>query len=129
MILVDTNTWIRFLLGRPTRVAEYLRAQRVRVCDVVIGELSLGAGLPPAFRTELAKLPSLPSPTAGATLAFIDRHQDAIAGAGVGWADIQVILAARNAGALLYTEDDAMRALWTALGHRLADGGRRSGPA
>lgn len=126
MILVDTNTWVFFLNGRrPTRLAEFLRSQRVRTCDVVIGELSLGAGLPPEFRTHLASLARLPTPTPAETLAFIQRHTQLVCGSGVGWADMQVIHTAEQAGALLYTEDEAMRSLWLALGFRLADGGPR----
>jgi len=125
VILVDTNTWIHFLNGRKTRVAEYLKAQRVRTCDVVIGELNLGSGLPDAFRVDLLKLPKLPSPSARDTVHFIDRHRQTVGGAGVGWADVQVIITAEKAGALLYTEDEAMRELWLDLGHRLADGGPR----
>ena len=126
MILIDTNTWVYFLHGsRPTRVAEYLKTQRVRSCDVVIGELSLGTGLSESFRANLANLPRVPCPTAGETLAFKDRHDKTVQGSGVGWADIQVIVAAENAGALLYTEDEDMRSLWLALGYRLADSGPR----
>jgi predicted nucleic acid-binding protein len=126
VILVDTNTWVYFLQGsRPTRLATFLKANRVRTCAVVIGELSLGSGMPPEFRANLASLPSVPSPSAEDTVAFIQRHSHTVAGAGIGWADVQVIVAAENAGALLYTEDEAMRRVWTALGHRLADAGAR----
>lgn len=126
MILIDTNTWILFLLGDKTRVGEHLRSQRVRTCDVVIGELNLGSGLPESFRVEFLKMPRLPSPTAGETMQFIDRHRQSLSGAGVGWSDVQVILTAQKAGALLYTEDEAMRELWLDLGYRLADGGPRT---
>lgn len=98
----------------------------MRTCDVVLGELRLGTGLSEAFYANLLNLPRVPSPTAVETVAFIDRHHTTVRGAGVGWADIQVILAAKVAGALLYTEDNDMRALWSALGFRLADGGPRA---
>lgn len=123
LILVDTNTWVFFLLGRPTRLGEFLRTQRVRTCDVVIGELCLGSGLPASFRADLLKLPRVPSPTAAETLGFIEQHDRTVRGAGVGWADLQVLVAAQRAGALLYTEDRALRDVWVALGYRLVDGG------
>lgn len=125
MILVDTSTWVDFLHGRPTRVAAFLLQQRVRTCEVVIGELRLGSGLPAAFLGELLKLPRVPSPDAAETLAFLDRNSQ-IGGAGIGWADLQVVVAAAKAGALLYSEDTAMRNVWLALGFRLADGGGRT---
>ncbi|HET8934228.1 MAG TPA: hypothetical protein VFN67_12335 [Polyangiales bacterium] len=41
----------------------------MRTCDVVIGELALGAGLPKTLARDLAALPKLPSPTALETVS------------------------------------------------------------
>lgn len=46
------------------RLVGFLKQQRVRTSDVVIGELFLGSGLPKAFAQNLALLPKLPSPSA-----------------------------------------------------------------
>jgi hypothetical protein len=65
MIVVDTNTWINHLRTRDSRLVSFLSQQRVRTCDVVVGELLLGSGLPKTFASDLAALPHLPSPSAG----------------------------------------------------------------
>jgi predicted nucleic acid-binding protein len=87
MILVDTNAWVNHLRKRDSRLVLFLSQQRVRTCDVVVGELLLGSGLPKTFASDLAALPHLPSPSATDTRAFINRHRSALAGAGVGWAE------------------------------------------
>lgn len=126
MILVDTNTWVHHIRGdRSTRLPDLLRTGRVRTCAVVLGELRLGSGLPPAVDRLLAALPAVPSPSAEETTRFLERQRRSLAGTGIGWADLQVIIAAQRAGALLYSEDGPMRRAWLALGYRLADGGPR----
>jgi predicted nucleic acid-binding protein len=109
VILVDTNAWIRHLQRADSKLVEMLLAQRVRTCDVVIGELLLGSGLPETFGRDLMALPRIPSPTALATREFIERHHRTCAGAGIGWADAQIVLAAHKAGTRIYTSDAAVR--------------------
>lgn len=111
MILVDTNAWIHHLRKADGRLARFLNEQRVRTCDVVIGELLLGSGLPAQFARDLLALPRLPSPGATETRTFIERHRRAFAGSGVGWADAQIVLAAEKAGARLHSTDRAVRKL------------------
>lgn len=120
MILVDTNTWIRHLRQKDTRLGLFLTQQRVRTCDVVIGELLLGSGLPRTFGADLLLLPRVPSPSAAETRAFIERHRSALAGAGIGWADAQIVVAAVKSGSRIHTSDRAVRAVCTALGLGLA---------
>ena len=45
MILVDANAWVHHLRKRDTRLVAFLLAQRVRTCDIVVGELLLEAVL------------------------------------------------------------------------------------
>lgn len=120
MILVDTSAWIRHLRAADAKLVRFLREGRVRTCDVVIAELQLGSGLPRDFARDLAALASIPSPTAAETRAFVERHGRSFAGAGVGWADAQIIVAAVKAGARLHTSDRPVRRLCTALGVPLA---------
>lgn len=116
MILVDTNAWVDHLRAADQRLVTFLSEQRVRTCDVVIGELLLGSGLPKRFAEYLSALPRLPSPTPGETRLFIERHRRAFAGSGVGWADAQIVLAAARAGARLHTSDVAVRRVGRAVG-------------
>jgi len=109
MILVDTNAWIHHLRKADARLVQFLTEQRVRTCDIVIGELLLGSGLPSGFVRDLHALPRLPSPSASETRLFVERHGRTFAGSGVGWADVQIILAAAKAGARLHSSDRNVR--------------------
>lgn len=116
MTLVDTSAWIHHLRRTDRRLVAFLNQQRVHTCDVVIGELMLGSGLPKALVSDLLVLPRLPSPTAAETRAFIDQRRRELGGAGIGWADAQIILAAAKAGAKVHTADRAVRAVCRAVG-------------
>ena len=54
MILVDASAWIQHLRRSDAVLVAFLQEQRVRACDVVIGELLLGSGLPAGFARDLA---------------------------------------------------------------------------
>jgi predicted nucleic acid-binding protein len=120
VILVDTNAWVHHLRSSDPRLVRFLLQQRVRTCDVVVGELLLGSGLPKTFAADLLALPRLPSPGAAETRLFIERHRKAFAGAGVGWADAQIVLAASKAGARIHTSDRSVRTVCRAIGVALA---------
>ena len=120
LILVDSNAWIQHLRKKDERLVQFLFQQRVHTCDVVVGELLLGSGLPKTFASDLLALPHLPSPAAAETRALIERHRRAFAGSGVGWADAQIILAAAKSGARVHTSDRAVRKLCPAIGVALA---------
>lgn len=119
MILVDTNAWVTHVRSTDPRLVRMLQANRVVTCDIVEGELRLGAGLPTALAEALASLPKVPSPSAAQTLAEVTRHGQVFRASGVGWADAQIIVAAASAGALVYSSDRAVRTVWRRLGHRL----------
>jgi hypothetical protein len=97
------------------RLVRFLDEQRVHSCDVVIGELLLGAGFPKSFARDLLALPRLPSPSALETRAFIERHARTFAGSGVGWADAQIILSAAKSGARIHSSDRAVLKVCRAL--------------
>lgn len=120
MILVDTSAWIRHLRRPDARLQTFLAQQRVHTCDVVVGELLLGSGLPKSFAVHLQALPRLVSPGAQETRLYLEHHRRVFAGAGVGWADAQIILAADNAGARVHTADRAIRAVCRGLSIPLA---------
>ena len=120
VILVDTCAWIRHLRAPDPRLIGLLSAQRVVACDVVIGELRLGSGVPALVEELLGRLPSVPCASARETRAFIDRHRSAFRGAGVGWADAMLMASAAHAGAMVYTAEEAVRRTWRALGFREA---------
>jgi predicted nucleic acid-binding protein len=120
MILVDTNAWVSHLRRKDALLVTFLSQQRVRTCDVVVGELMLGSGLPSGFTADLLALPRVPSPTSLDTRAFIERHARSLRGSGIGWADAQIILAARKSGACIHTSDKGVRRVCGATGVVLA---------
>ena len=120
MILVDTNAWVSHLRQTDARLIQFLIEGRVRTCDVVIGELLLGSGLPKGFSNDLMALPRVPSPAPAKTREFIARHGRSFAGSGVGWADAQILQAAAIAGTRLHTSDGAVRRVCKAVGVKLA---------
>ena len=120
MILVDTSAWVHHLRKRDGRLVLFLSQQRVRTCDVVVGELQLGAGLPRGFAADLAALPQLPSPGAEETRKLIERHRATFADSGIGWADAQILMTAVKAGAPVHTSDRYVRLACGAIGVALA---------
>ena len=120
MILVDTNAWVHHLKRRDASLVRFLSEQRVRTCDVVIGELLLGSGLPKTFAHDLMALPRLPSPTAADARQFVERHRRSLAGSGIGWADAQIVLAAVKSGARMHSSDRSVRRVCAAIGLPLA---------
>jgi predicted nucleic acid-binding protein len=115
VILVDTNAWVAHLRRGDERLVRFLDDGRVHTCDVVIGELLLGAGLPKSIAGDLLALPRLPSPSALETRTFIERHARTFAGSGVGWADAQIILSAAKSGARIHSSDRAVSRVCRAL--------------
>ncbi|HEY4393384.1 MAG TPA: PIN domain-containing protein [Polyangia bacterium] len=120
MILVDTNAWIRHLHASDPHLVRLLLEQRVHTCDVIVGELLLGSGLPKTFAQDVLALPKVPSPGPTETRTFIERHLAAFAGSGLGWADAQIVLAASKAGARVHSSDRAVRKACRTLGVPLA---------
>jgi predicted nucleic acid-binding protein len=120
VILVDTNAWMHHLRRADPRLVKFLFEQRVHTCDVVIGELLLGSGLPRTFARELAALPRFPCPGAAETRAFVERHARTFSGSGVGWADAEIVLTAVKSGARINTSDRAVRDVCRALGVAVA---------
>lgn len=97
-----------------------LEEWRVVTCDVVHAELALGSGISAEFMDCLARLPRIATPSAADTRSFVTHHLRSFRASGVGWADAQIIAAAVEAGALLHSADRLQRAVWRALGFRLA---------
>jgi len=120
VILVDTSAWVHHFRATDVRLVRFLREGRVGTCDVVIGELLLGSGLPRNVAKDLAALPLIPTPTPSSTRAFIERHRRSFAGSGVGWADAQIIHAAAQSGVRLHTSDAGVRRVCKALSTPLA---------
>jgi len=115
MILADTSLWIQHLrVGHPTFKA-MLDRKRISMHWVVIGELASG-NLPQraAFLASLAIIPKSKNGSSEECLAFIENHK--LYGRGLGWNDVQLLVAARLSGNLLWTFDTRLAAASVELG-------------
>jgi hypothetical protein len=104
MIIADTSVWIdHFRHGLPD-FAQALQKGLISTHPVVLGELATGNLL---NRTKtLAALNCLPRTKTGTIdecMRFIELHQ--LFGKGIGWNDIQILVAARLSGTVLWTRD------------------------
>lgn len=107
MILVDTGVWSHhFRLGDPDLVA-LLGADRVVTHAWVVGELALGPGLRLDVLADLTVLPRVPTVPDDEVLAWVRMHRVR----GVGWVDVQLLVAALRAGARLWTVDRGLAEL------------------
>jgi predicted nucleic acid-binding protein len=108
MILADTSLWVElFRYGRPRSFADSLRARRILMHPAVLGELATG-NLRDRVRT-LAMLRSLPHAKTGTTdecLTAIEGY--GLYGRGVGWIDIQLLVAARLSHVMLWSLDEPL---------------------
>ena len=108
MILADTSLWVDlFRRGRPTSFVESVRSRRILIHPAVLGELATG-NLRDRAHT-LAMLRSLPHAKAGTTdecLASIEAHR--LYARGVGWTDVQLLVAARLSHAMLWSLDEPL---------------------
>lgn len=120
MILADTSLWVQhFRRGLP---AFALALSKGSICThpVVLGELATG-NLSQRGKT-LAALRSLPRTKVGTTeecLNFIETHS--LYGRGIGWNDLQLLVAARLSGEPLWSIDQRLAAAAQELGVAYSD--------
>ena len=104
MILADTSVWIQhFRVGFPD-FEKALRLGAIAMHPVVLGELATGNLARRA--STLVMLRQLPQATAGTAdecLTFIEAHK--LYGRGIGWSDVQLLVAARLSGFPLWSLD------------------------
>jgi hypothetical protein len=115
MILADTSVWVQhFRRGLP-ELAEALANGQISIHSVVLGELATG-NLARRAQT-LAALRSLRFLKGGTTtecLDFIESQK--LYGRGIGWNDLQLLVAARLSGDLLWSLDARLTAAAMELG-------------
>jgi predicted nucleic acid-binding protein len=109
VILADTSIWVQhFRRGLPDFAAA-LGQHQISMHTVVLGELASG-GLVKRAET-LADLRRLPRATAGTveeSLDFIETQS--LYGRGLGWNDVQLLVAARLSGHPLWSLDARLAA-------------------
>ena len=104
MILADTSVWIDHFRRGLASFARRLEAGEVGTHTVVIGELATGNLL---RRDEtlaaLRRLPRVQQGTSDECFAYLETHR--LFGLGLGWNDIQLLVAARLTRAQLWSLD------------------------
>jgi predicted nucleic acid-binding protein len=115
VILADTSVWVQHFRRAVPDFATTLQNGEISIHPVVLGELASGNL---AKRTQtLAALRSLPRTKAGTTeecLDFLEAHT--LYGRGIGWNDLQLLVAARLSGHPLWSLDTGLTAAAVELG-------------
>ena len=116
MTLADTSVWIQhFRTGLP-ELAHLLREGQVLIHPIIIGELATGnLHQRKATLALLQNLPSAKAETDAECLAFLETHQ--LFGRGIGWNDLQLLVASRLSGARLWTLDQRLASTARTFGH------------
>jgi predicted nucleic acid-binding protein len=116
VILVDSSIWIDHLRRADAELVRLLAADEVLCHPFVIGELACGhLRQRVAFLAQLQALPLAAATTHEETLAFVECR--AIAGRGIGWADVHLLSATLLAApARLWTRDKRLAAAAAELG-------------
>ncbi|MEP6955690.1 MAG: VapC toxin family PIN domain ribonuclease [Chthoniobacterales bacterium] len=115
MILADTSLWIAHLrVGHPAFQA-LLARKRVSVHWVVIGELAVGnLKQRAAFMATIKQIPKAKTGSPEECLAFIENNK--LAGRGLGWNDVQLLVAARLSQQMLWSLDLRLASVAAELG-------------
>lgn len=107
MTIVDTSVWVDHFRGKDTALDVVPAGELELVHPFVFGELLL-SGLPQnsTHRDPLQSASQAPLASASETAAFIDWAN--LAGTGVGYVDVHLLVSARLAGAQLLTHDQRL---------------------
>ncbi len=104
MILADTSVWVEHLRNGSARLQGLLNDGLVLVHPFVVGELALGRL---KRRSEilglLEELPQAEAASHDEVIEFVDRHE--LAGSGVGWIDVHLLVSVALIGVALWTLD------------------------
>jgi predicted nucleic acid-binding protein len=108
MILADTSVWVEHFRRRLPAFARRLAAGEIVMHTVVLGELATG-NLSRRSETldRLRQLPVARHGTLEECLAFLETQR--LWGQGVGWNDVQLLVASRLSRALLWSLDRRLR--------------------
>lgn len=121
MILADTSVWVDHFRRGLASFARRLEEGEIAIHVVILGELATGNL---ARRTEtLAALHSLPRVKGGTSeecLAHLETHR--LFGRGIGWNDVQLLVAARLGHMHLWSLDRSLTTIAARLDLLYRDG-------
>ncbi|MGI8820107.1 MAG: type II toxin-antitoxin system VapC family toxin [Chthoniobacterales bacterium] len=115
MILADTSLWIAHLRVGHGGFKALLDRKHISVHWVVLGELATG-NLPQraGFLATLALIPKAKTGSPEECLALVENYK--LYGRGLGWSDVQLLVAARLSGNPLWTLDTRLATTAAELG-------------
>jgi predicted nucleic acid-binding protein len=115
MVLADTSVWVEhFRRGSPD-LGLLLGKSMISIHPVVLGELAVG-NLTRRQQTlaDLRRLPRAIPGTADECMSFLESN--ALFGRGIGWNDVQLLVAAKLSGHSLWSFDARLAAVAGRLG-------------
>lgn len=101
MILVDTTVWSRHFRRQDEQLSSLLQNGVIVTHPWIVGELALGPGLRLDILDDMAQLPMLAVVKDQEMLSFVQLHEIR----GIGWVDLQLLVAALLARVQIWTED------------------------
>ena len=115
MILADTSLWIEHFRRGSAAFARQLEQGEFAIHTVVIGELATG-NLSRREETlrSLQALPRLREGTSAECLHYLQDHR--LFGRGIGWNDIQLLVAAELSRVPIWSRDSALASMAKRLG-------------
>jgi predicted nucleic acid-binding protein len=111
MILVDSSIWIDHLRSHDARLDALLRAGRVGMHSLLIGELACGSLKDrEAVLEEWQALPRLESVSDETAMMFIQKNR--LMGCGIGFVDVHLLASVKQVkGARLWSRDKRLAAI------------------
>lgn len=104
MTLVDTSVWVDHLRRGNARLGRLLEDGLVLVHPFVVGELALGRmRRRPEILGLLGELPWAEAAQQEEVLEFVERQ--GLAGSGIGWVDVHLLVSAALSGVGIWTLD------------------------
>ncbi len=106
--LVDSTVWIAWFRGERAvlSLGPLVRRRAVYVHSWIVGELSLGSGVPAGHIQDLAQLPALGTVDDERLSRFLAEHR--LQGSGLGWVELQLLASAHQRGIALWSLDRAL---------------------
>ncbi len=108
-VLVDTSVWIDHIAGRATPLIDLLKAKRVSLHPLIIGEIAMGSlQNRKFFIDELQNLPKVHVASNAEVMAMVEWHK--LFSKGIGFIDAHLLAGVKMTdNATLLTNDNRLR--------------------
>ena len=116
LVLADSSIWIDHIAGKSTPLANLLKARRVSLHPLVIGEIAMGSLCDRRlFIAELQQLPNVRVASNAEVMAMVEWHK--LFSTGIGFVDAYLLAGVKMTdNATLLTKDDRLHVQAERLG-------------